>query len=49
MCIRDRVEVPNARWHEAHTFTCFAYPTFTESDMEQIAEAILKVIKAYAA
>ena len=43
------VEVPNARWHEAHTFTCFAYPTFTESDMEQIAEAILKVIKAYAA
>ena len=23
------VEVPNARWHEAHTFTCFAYPTFT--------------------
>jgi dTDP-4-amino-4,6-dideoxygalactose transaminase len=43
------VEVPNARWHEAHTFTCFAYPTYTESDMEQIASAILKVLKAYEA
>jgi len=42
------VDVPNARWHEAHTFTCFAYPTYTESDMEQIGEAILKVISAYA-
>ena len=42
------VDVPNARWHEAHTFTCFAYPTYTESDMEQIAKAILKVIQAYA-
>ena len=41
------VDVPNARWHEAHTFTCFAYPTYTEEDMEQIAEAILKVIAAY--
>jgi dTDP-4-amino-4,6-dideoxygalactose transaminase len=41
------VDVPNARWHEAHTFTCFAFPTFTESDMEQIAAAILKAIKAY--
>jgi dTDP-4-amino-4,6-dideoxygalactose transaminase len=43
----SRVDVPNARWHEAHTFTCFAYPTFTEADMEQIAEAILKVIAHY--
>jgi dTDP-4-amino-4,6-dideoxygalactose transaminase len=42
-----KVQVPNARWHEAHTFTCFAFPTFTESDMEQIAAAILKVIEAY--
>ncbi len=41
------VHVPNARWHEAHTFTCFAYPTYTESDVEQIAAAILKVIDAY--
>ncbi len=43
-----RVEVPNALWHETHTFTCFAYPTFTEEDMEQIARALLKVIDAYA-
>jgi len=43
----SNVEVPNARWHEAHTFTCFAFPTYTESDMEQIAGAILKVIKAF--
>jgi dTDP-4-amino-4,6-dideoxygalactose transaminase len=41
------VEVPNARWHEAHTFTCFAFPTYSESHVEQIAEAILKVIRAY--
>jgi len=44
-----QVDVPNARWHEAHTFTCFAYPTYIASDMEQIAEAILKVIRAYTA
>jgi len=41
------VAVPNARWHEVHTFTCFAFPTYTEEDMEQIANAILKVIKAF--
>ena len=40
-------DVPNARWHEAHTFTCFAYPTFSEADMEQIAAALVKVIRAY--
>ena len=44
----SRVEVPNALWHETHTFTCFAYPTFSEEDMEQIAQALLKVIDAYA-
>jgi dTDP-4-amino-4,6-dideoxygalactose transaminase len=44
----SRVEVPNALWHERHTFTCFAYPTFTEADMHQIAQALVKVIKAYA-
>jgi dTDP-4-amino-4,6-dideoxygalactose transaminase len=43
----QHVDVPNARWHETHTFTCFAFPTYTESDMEQIAHAILKVIKEY--
>jgi dTDP-4-amino-4,6-dideoxygalactose transaminase len=44
-----QVDVPHARWHEAHTFTCFAFPTYTEEDMEQIGEAILKVIRAYEA
>jgi len=43
----SRVEVPNARWHEKHTFTCFGFPTIPEEDMEQIADAIEKVIKAY--
>ena len=43
-----KVEVPNALWHQDHTFTCFAFPTFTEEDMHQIADALVKVIKAYA-
>lgn len=43
----SQVDVPNARWHEKHTFTCFAYPSFTESDMVQIADALEKVIRAY--
>ncbi len=42
-----KVEVPNALWHEQHTFTCFAFPTFDEEDMQQIAGAMTKVIKAY--
>ena len=42
-----KVAVPNAIWHESHTFTCFAYPTYTEEDMKQIAAALVKVIKAY--
>jgi dTDP-4-amino-4,6-dideoxygalactose transaminase len=42
------VEVPNARWHETHTFTCFAFPTCTEEDMNQIADALEKVINYYA-
>jgi len=45
----SKVQVPNALWHETHTFTCFAYPTFTEEDMHQIARALVKVIDAYAA
>ena len=43
-----KVDVPNSLWHEDHTFTCFGYPTFTEKDMRQIADAIVQVIKAYA-
>lgn len=41
------VETPNARWHESHTFTCFPFPTFSEEDMHQIANAIVKVIDAH--
>jgi dTDP-4-amino-4,6-dideoxygalactose transaminase len=43
----SNVDVPNARWHETHTFTCFAYPTFSEDDMCQIGDALEKVIRAY--
>ncbi len=45
----SKVDIPNALWHQDHTFTCFAYPTFTEDDMKQIAAALVKVIKAYSA
>lgn len=44
-----KVEVPNARWHQAHTFTCFAYPTFEPHHCEQIGVALKKVLRAYAA
>ena len=43
----SRVSVPHAAWHESHTFTCFAYPSYTEEDMVQIARAITKVIRWY--
>lgn len=43
----SKVQVPNARWHESHTFTCFAFPTFSEDDMRQIAAALVKVVRAY--
>jgi len=43
----SKVEVPNARWHETHTLTCFAFPTYSEEDVRQIAAAIVKVIRAY--
>jgi hypothetical protein len=41
------VAVPNALWHEGHTFTCFAYPTYSEENCQEIAAALIKVIKAY--
>ncbi len=44
----SKVEVPNAVWHQSHTFTCFAFPTFTEEDCRQIGAALAKVIRAYA-
>lgn len=43
----SNVDVPNARWHEKHTFTCFAFPTFTEENCEQIGDALRKVIVAF--
>lgn len=44
----SKVEVPNALWHQNHTFTCFAFPTFTEEDCQQIGAALAKVIRGYA-
>ncbi|MFC2125627.1 DegT/DnrJ/EryC1/StrS family aminotransferase [Bacteroidota bacterium] len=38
------VNVPNAIWHESHTFTCFAFPTYTVENCEQIGDALRKVI-----
>lgn len=43
-----KVEVPNANWHQQHTFTCFAPPTYEPAHCEQIGEALVKVIKSYA-
>jgi dTDP-4-amino-4,6-dideoxygalactose transaminase len=43
----SKVEVPNAVWHQEHTFTCFAYPTYETHHCEQIADALVKVIRAY--
>ncbi|MBN2288800.1 MAG: DegT/DnrJ/EryC1/StrS family aminotransferase [Candidatus Glassbacteria bacterium] len=43
----SKVEVPNALWHQSHTFTCFAFPTFTGRDCEQIGDALVKVIRAF--
>lgn len=43
----SNVDVPNARWHEKNTFTCFAFPTYTKENCEQIGDAIRKVILAY--
>jgi len=44
----SKVQVPNAYWHETHTFTCFAYPTFSEEDCRQVGNAVAKVIRAFA-
>ncbi len=43
----SRVEVPNAIWHQSHTFTCFAYPTYPPETCEQIGQAIVKVVQTY--
>ena len=41
------VDVPHAIWHESHTFTCFAFPTYTAENCEQIGDALRKVILAF--
>ncbi|NPV07807.1 MAG: DegT/DnrJ/EryC1/StrS family aminotransferase [Anaerolineae bacterium] len=43
----SRVEVPNAVWHQSHTFTCFAFPTFSEEEAGLVGQALRKVILAY--
>jgi dTDP-4-amino-4,6-dideoxygalactose transaminase len=43
----SKVDVPNAIWHQSHTFTCFAFPTYSEEDCRQIGNALAKVIRAY--
>jgi dTDP-4-amino-4,6-dideoxygalactose transaminase len=44
----SQVQVPNAVWHQQHTFTCFAYPTYEPHHCEQIGAALKKVIRAFA-
>jgi dTDP-4-amino-4,6-dideoxygalactose transaminase len=44
----DDVQISNALWHQDHTFTCFAYPTYEPHHCEQIGAALRKVIQAYA-
>jgi dTDP-4-amino-4,6-dideoxygalactose transaminase len=43
-----RVEVPNAVWHQTHTFITFIFPTYEEEHMHGIAKGITKVIAAFA-
>jgi dTDP-4-amino-4,6-dideoxygalactose transaminase len=43
----SQVSVPNALWHQTHTFTCFAFPTYEPQHCEQIGEALRKVIRAF--
>jgi len=43
----SKVEVPNALWHQSHTFTCFAFPTYSEEDCRQVGDALAKVIRTY--
>lgn len=44
----SQVKVPNAVWHQEHTFTCFASPTYEPHHCERIGEALRKVIRAIA-
>ena len=40
------MEVPNALWHQTHTFTCFAYPTYEPHHCDQIGAAVKKAFAA---
>ena len=44
----SNVAVPNAVWHQTHTFITFIFPTYEEHHMQGIAKAIRKVCAAYA-
>ncbi|MCL4218199.1 MAG: DegT/DnrJ/EryC1/StrS family aminotransferase, partial [Candidatus Hydrogenedentes bacterium] len=44
----SNVEVPNAVWHQAHTFITFIFPTYEEEHMHGIAEGIRKVCAHFA-
>lgn len=44
----SHVEVPNAVWHQSHTFITFIFPTYEEGHMRGIAKGIKKVIAAHA-
>lgn len=44
----SKVSVPNAVWHQTHTFITFIFPTYEEVHMHGIAKGIQKVIAAYA-
>jgi len=32
-----------SEWHERHTFTCFAFQTFSQEDCKRIGEVMQKV------
>ncbi|MBI3119931.1 MAG: DegT/DnrJ/EryC1/StrS family aminotransferase [Candidatus Hydrogenedentes bacterium] len=42
-----KVEVPNAVWHQSHTFITFIFPTYEETHMRGIAQGIKKTIAAF--
>jgi hypothetical protein len=43
----SEVDVPNAKWYEKHTFTCFACPTYTAENCEEIGDALRKGILTF--
>ena len=44
----SNVEVPNAVWHQGHTFITFIFPTYEEEHMHGIADGIRKVCAHFA-